>query len=92
MSSKPAVQKETAKKESVLTTKKAAPRVSAAKHRAAKSQEMPVASENSSEIIAAIAYGYWEARGRQGGDPLEDWMRAEDEYKRGEYKSKAASA
>jgi hypothetical protein len=91
MSSKPVQKKET-----VLTTKKAAPRVSAAKHRAAKSQEMPVApgdnQENSSEIIAAIAYGYWEARGCQGGDPIEDWVRAEAEYKDAEYKSKAASA
>jgi hypothetical protein len=32
------------------------------------------------EEIARIAYGFWEARGRSGGDPLEDWVRAETEY------------
>lgn len=29
--------------------------------------------------IAALAYSYWEARGRQGGSALEDWLRAERE-------------
>ncbi|MGA3098649.1 MAG: DUF2934 domain-containing protein [Bryobacteraceae bacterium] len=29
--------------------------------------------------IAALAYSYWEARGRQGGSPLEDWLRAEND-------------
>ena len=29
--------------------------------------------------IAALAYSYWEARGRQGGSPVEDWLRAERE-------------
>jgi len=29
--------------------------------------------------IAGLAYSYWEARGRQGGSPLEDWLRAEQE-------------
>ncbi len=27
--------------------------------------------------IAELAYGYWEARGRQGGSQAEDWFRAE---------------
>jgi hypothetical protein len=31
--------------------------------------------------IAALAYSYWEARGRQGGSALEDWLRAESELK-----------
>lgn len=31
--------------------------------------------------IAALAYSYWEARGRQGGSPLEDWLRAESALK-----------
>ena len=31
--------------------------------------------------IARLAYSYWEARGRQGGSPLEDWLRAENELK-----------
>jgi hypothetical protein len=29
------------------------------------------------EEIARLAYSYWEARGRQGGDAWEDWLRAE---------------
>jgi hypothetical protein len=32
------------------------------------------------EEIARIAYGYWQARGCTGGNPLEDWVRAENEY------------
>jgi hypothetical protein len=32
--------------------------------------------------IAALAYSYWEARGRQGGSPTEDWLRAERELRR----------
>ncbi len=31
------------------------------------------------ERIALLAYSYWEARGRQGGSPEEDWFRAERE-------------
>jgi hypothetical protein len=31
------------------------------------------------EKIALLAYSYWEARGRQGGSPEEDWVRAERE-------------
>ena len=31
------------------------------------------------EEIAYLAYSYWEARGRQGGSPEEDWLRAERE-------------
>ena len=33
----------------------------------------------SHEQIAALAYSYWEGRGRQGGSPCEDWLRAEKE-------------
>jgi Protein of unknown function (DUF2934) len=29
--------------------------------------------------IAKLAYSYWEARGCQGGNPEEDWLRAEQE-------------
>jgi hypothetical protein len=32
--------------------------------------------------IAALAFSYWEARGRQGGSPIEDWIRAERELRR----------
>ena len=34
-----------------------------------------------SEEIARLAYSYWEARGRQGGSPEEDWLRAEQELR-----------
>jgi hypothetical protein len=33
------------------------------------------------EQIAALAYSYWEARGRRGGSPEEDWLRAEQELR-----------
>ncbi len=33
------------------------------------------------EAIARLAYSYWEARGYQGGDPEQDWLRAEAEYR-----------
>lgn len=33
--------------------------------------------------IARLAYSYWEARGRQHGSELEDWLRAERELRRG---------
>jgi len=42
----------------------------------------PTSTENPIEVISRLAYGYWEARGRQGGNPLEDWVRAEEEYRR----------
>jgi len=32
--------------------------------------------------IAALAYTYWEARGRPAGSPCEDWFRAERELTR----------
>lgn len=56
-----------------------APRVRAAKHRT----EPAVAQPDLSDVIANIAYGYWESRGRQDGDPAEDWFRAEEEFRRG---------
>lgn len=31
------------------------------------------------DAIASLAYSYWEARGYQGGDPEQDWLRAERE-------------
>ena len=33
----------------------------------------------SREDIQELAFLYWEARGRQGGSPEEDWLRAEQE-------------
>jgi len=66
--------------------KKSAPRVKAAKHRTAPAVNLHeevitpgVAPAITHGMIAAIAYGYWESRGRQGGDPVEDWLRAENE-------------
>jgi hypothetical protein len=32
-----------------------------------------------SEEIAALAYSYWEQRGRQHGSDVEDWLRADKE-------------
>jgi hypothetical protein len=34
------------------------------------------------EDIARLAYSYWQARGRQDGSALEDWLRAEREIER----------
>ena len=31
--------------------------------------------------IAALAFSYWEGRGRSGESPWEDWFRAESELK-----------
>lgn len=60
------------------------PRVKAAKHSKAVFTEPVVSqanSDNASEVIAEIAYSFWEARGRQNGAALEDWLRAEQEYR-----------
>jgi hypothetical protein len=38
-------------------------------------------SEHPHDVIARIAYNLWEARGCQAGTPLEDWERAEHEYR-----------
>jgi hypothetical protein len=58
------------------------PRITAAKHKTP-TVESPVAvSDVTHEAIAGVAYGYWESRGRQGGDALDDWFRAEAELKR----------
>jgi hypothetical protein len=70
------------------------PRVKAAKHSKAVSSEpavthieaahteaAPTNPENHREAIAQIAYGYWESRGYQHGGALEDWVRAEHEYR-----------
>jgi hypothetical protein len=80
-----------------LSAKPRAPRVKSATHTKAVTAEPPVATDNRviapdaqldpvavdpRETIAKIAYGYWEARGYQGGNALEDWVRAEQEYSR----------
>jgi hypothetical protein len=45
-------------------------------------EEDVVEEAPSQEQIAELAYFYWEARGRQGGSPWEDWFRAEEELMR----------
>jgi hypothetical protein len=60
------------------------PRVKAAQHSKVVSTEPVVTHtnfENPHEAIAQIAYGFWESRGYQGGAALEDWARAEHEYR-----------
>jgi DUF2934 family protein len=42
------------------------------------------------EEIARLAYLYWEARGRQGGCPEEDWLRAEQELCRSSFAATVA--
>jgi hypothetical protein len=60
------------------------PRVKAAQHSKIVSTE-PVVSQtnpdNPREAIAQIAYSFWESRGCQDGAALEDWVRAEHEYR-----------
>lgn len=36
----------------------------------------------SDEEIASLAYSYWEARGKQGGSPDDDWFRAKQELRK----------
>lgn len=40
-----------------------------------------VARELSHEEIARLAYSLWEARGRQGGNPEDDWLQAEQQLR-----------
>ena len=44
--------------------------------------EPEIAREDAHSAISKIAYSYWEARGYEGGSPIEDWVRAEQEYRR----------
>ena len=41
--------------------------------------EFPTEAERAE--IERVAYGYWEQRGYQPGDPFEDWLRAESEVR-----------
>jgi hypothetical protein len=68
-----------------------APRTRTAKHSKAVVEEhlgvppvvsQPVAKKTvTQEEIAKRAYSYWVSRGYQGGNPYEDWLRAESELK-----------
>ncbi len=62
-------------------TRTAAP-LEKASHAAAPQAERPAqAGGPSRDDIARLAYSYWEARGCQGGNPEEDWTRAERELR-----------
>jgi hypothetical protein len=87
MARKQAIVKETAAAAAPKKTARAAkpktPRVTAAKHSKSISTESTTAqtgTDNDTEVIAKIAYSYWESRGGHGGSALEDWVRAEREY------------
>jgi len=87
MARKQAIVKETAAAAAPKKTARAAkpktPRVTAAKHSKSVSTEAAPAqtgTEIDTEVIAKMAYGYWESRGYNGGSALEDWVRAEREY------------
>jgi len=83
MAKKQAVAKETAV---VAPPARAAnpktPRVKAAQHsKNVHTDTAPSITENPHEAIARIAYSYWESRGYQDGTAIEDWVRAEHEYR-----------
>lgn len=86
MARKQAIVKETAAAVAPKTARAAkpkTPRVTAAKHSKSVSTEPATAeasAENDTEVIAKMAYSYWESRGGHGGSALEDWVRAEREY------------
>jgi hypothetical protein len=63
-----------------VTVKTATPRVRVAKHKAA-TVVVEAPAVNPHDEIAKIAYGFWEARGRQHGYHEQDWLRAEQEYR-----------
>ncbi len=69
----------------VRTAKSRTPRIRTAKHsKSAVISETIADSQSliSHESIAVVAYGYWESRGYQGGNPQDDWFRAEAELRR----------
>jgi len=51
----------------------------AARHSKAETAALPTDKNATQESVARLAYSYWESRGYQGGDPVEDWFRAEQE-------------
>jgi hypothetical protein len=69
----------------IKTSKPTAKRTSAAKHSTTIAPKKVVGKVAeivvTQEAIAEQAYLYWEARGYQGGDPVSDWTRAEEELK-----------
>jgi hypothetical protein len=61
--------------------RKSAPRTSANTAVPERAPSPAVVIDLSREEVARLAYSYWEARGYQGGSPLEDWLRAENELR-----------
>ena len=47
----------------------------------ARADTVAVNRELAHEEIARLAYALWEARGCQGGNPEEDWLRAEQQLR-----------
>ncbi len=91
MARKQAIVKETvaaAAPKTARAAKPKTPRVTAAKHSKSVSTTESTTAQtstgadtgNDTEVIAKIAYSYWESRGGHGGSALEDWVRAEREY------------
>ncbi len=72
-----------AKKLSTTTTapKAPSPLAGAPKHRRPRTSPPPSAPVHTitNDDIATLAFSYWERRGYQGGNPQEDWTRAEEE-------------
>jgi hypothetical protein len=58
------------------------PRVAKPKRSVSRKAPKPPASSISHEDVRRLAHSYWEARGRQGGSPEEDWLRAEEELQK----------
>jgi hypothetical protein len=80
----------TAKTAAKPAAKASTPRVRTVKHKAAAASavetvavETPVTAPalSAHEEISQIAYGYWVSRGCTDGDPAQDWLRAEAEYR-----------
>ena len=80
-----------AKKTRTHRTKSASAETEAAREPAPRMSAKPAVEETaplpavvidlSREEVARLAYSYWEARGYQGGSPIEDWIRAENELR-----------
>lgn len=61
--------------------RKPAPRTSAKPAVEETAPSTAVVIDLSREEVACLAYSYWESRGYQGGSPIEDWIRAENELR-----------
>lgn len=99
MARKPAVSTETIQetraaepKARVAKPRIAAPRVKTARHAKGPAESIAESKENAHEIIARLAYSYWQARGGEDGNAMEDWLRAEHEYRAGAHAGRSTSA